>query len=288
MKSIFRFTLVCCATLSLMSDSVYSQFRLDIRSIADQVNESVIDSDPGSEDQVKQQLLGIRRPVVIRNFDQLIFNQHSTSEKAKSHLLRELRTWIDKADARLELTANERAKLWLAGASDIASYFQDAQELSRVFAKGNAGDELNGAVIRLKHVQKRMRDGVCSKGSMLSKVSKRVFDHERNAKAASHNIARRKFAHKSSAKLVIAEIDKTMPLTAKQRETLLGVMLKHEPEKMVDHRTFYAHALTRLRGQAVVDLLELKDTQRWRAALMNAKSPSQMGSGNIFQLELKR
>jgi len=273
----------CAVVLCLGNSPVYGQSRLDIKEIAASVYE------PETVTNVEG-IVGNRRPAVVRNLDRMIFNQHQTPEGTKKHFQNELRLWINVADAKLELTADERAKLWLAGCGDIDTFLNDADEINQMLARGNEAQVVKELGTKLGVLQRKMKKGVCSEGSMLAKVSKRTFDKERTGKVAKHDAERRKFSHAASAKLVIAEIEKTMPLTIEQREQLIGILLKHVPEKLVDHRTYYSHALARLRDKAIEAMFEPAQIQRLRVALRNAKQSGQMAPdhfpNHLIQLEI--
>lgn len=280
--SCFLLTCVCFSSVT-----AWAQFRLDIERVAlGEYDEETIDT--GSVQEIFAQ--GRVRANVVLNLNNMIFNQHRTPENAKKHFHDELRKWLDVADAGLELTADERAKLWLAGSSDIERFFSDADEINSALALGINGQGGNKWRQQLMELQTRVKKGICSEGSMLAKVADRTFAKERRTKAAKLSAVRRRYAHEATAKLVIAEIEKTMPLTIEQRKRMLDILLKHEPQQKVDHRTYYAHALARLRDKAVEALIEPNQKRRWRAALSNAKNRKRNPEAAIqmnFGIELK-
>ncbi len=257
----------CCLLTCVCFPSVtaWAQFRLDIERVALGEYGEETGRDLENAGFAQRHIRGN----VVLNLNNMIFNQHRTPENAKKHLHGELRKWLDVADAGMELTADERAKLWLAGSSDIERFFSDADEINGAIINGQGGNEWRQQLMEL---QARVKKGVCSEGSMLAKVADRTFAKERRTKAAKLSADRRKYAHEATVKLVIAEIEKTMPLTIEQRKRMLDILLKHEPQQKVDHRTYYAHALARLRDKAVEALIEPDQKRRWRAALSNAKN----------------
>ena len=279
MNASLRTSVLRAIVFLLACASAKAQVRLDIERVALEANEEETIMVEVSDQ--ANQIQGLRGAGLRINLDRMIFNQHGTQEGARKYFYEELRKWLDVTDAKLELTAEERAKLWLAGSSDIETFLTDADEISHRLANGLENEQL----MQLRTLQVKMKTGVCSKDSMLNKVAKRMIAGERSAKAAKHAADRRKFAHASTVKLVIAEVEKTMPLTVKQRNRLVELLLKHVPGKLVDHRTFYNHALARLRDKAIEGMFERSEVRRFRVAISNAKNRGYVQKPAIIDID---
>lgn len=256
---------IAASIVVLMATPTHAQFRLNIEQTALYAYAEEVDSERELTHEAGD------APALIRNLDQMIFNQHRTAGNARKHFQNELRKWLDLTDAGLELTADERAKLWLAGSSDINSFFGEADEINDILARGNQAEVMNVLWEKLQNVQQKMRKGVCSEGSMLAKVTKHMFDKDRRARSSTRSLERRKFAHAATVKLVVSEIEKTMPLTTQQRDGIIEILVKQDPEKLVDHRTYYENALVLMNYKKIRDLLGPAQQRRLRDAIENAK-----------------
>lgn len=202
---------------TILASSTLGQFRLDVKELATPATE-----DAASDTNTNKNLLPERgRIVFVRHIQNKLFARYGSAAAAKNKLHQDLEAWIDRLDRTRHLSLAQRSKLVLAGRHDIESFFREAADL-----QNSQMDDLRELSRQIQNLEARIKEGICSEGSVLSKVARRVIAESKNQDQNIVAPDRTEFSHRAALKIAIAEIEQLVPLTSDQRTDLLEYLME--------------------------------------------------------------
>ena len=227
---------VTCAAIFVMLGSgphAHGQFRLDVDQLAaanNAVDELVV---PEAAPQARNQF------AVQQNIDAWVFNQHGNASQAKKFLERQLNAKLANYADLFDLSPAQQNKLEIAGQGDIASYFAEVQTIRSEFDDQVDQAEFNRVWQRIQPLQMRMQRGLFSQDSLIAKITKRTLNEKQRARCQAIEQERIEFAYQAAIKLTIAEVEKSTPLLASQRQQIVDLLEQAERPKATGQYLHY-------------------------------------------------
>lgn len=198
------------------------------------------------------------------NFDQWIFGAQTSDHGLKRiELLLTLK--VDSIDHVCGLTEDQMAKFQLAGQGDIKRFYDDVDAARAKFMKVRRNQNaFNNIWQEIQPLQARVNTGLFGQASFFQKVLKRSLNDEQFAKYEEAERQRWQFRHSARLALVVAMLERTMPLRAKQRERFISVLEEEtEPVKVMGQYDYYV-ALYQLAKVPNQRLMPIFDKAQWK------------------------
>ena len=198
------------------------------------------------------------------NFDQWIFGgQYADQGRKKVESVLTLK--IDAIDHVCGLREDQKSKLHLAGQGDIKRFYDDVQVARDKFMKVRRNrNAINNIFQEIQPLQARVNAGLFGEASFFQKVLNRTLDDEQSAKFEESEMQRWQFRHDAGLSLVIAMMERTVPLRAGQRERFIAVLKEEtKPVKVTGQYGYYV-ALYQMAQVPEQKLQPIFDDAQWK------------------------
>lgn len=175
------------------------------------------------------------------SFDQWIFGDQ-TPDHGLKRIESLLTTNVDSLKRVCGLTADQAAKLELAGRGDIKRFYDEVDVLHTKFNKVRRNRNAVTAFYQeILPVKAKLDAGLFDQTSLFGKVLSRSLSDEQSARYEEAERERREFRYHAKLRLLVAMMERTVPLRADQRERFVR-MLKEEtqPPKVFGKYDYYA------------------------------------------------
>lgn len=195
-----------------------------------------------------------RIQVTDQMLEQWVFGHQVSQQNPMTQMLNSLELQIDLVAECGPLTESQRVKLELAGLGDIHRFVNSFEAFRSTAPVGQITiEEYNELHQRLQPLQLRYKAGLHRPGSLFQKTIRSTLDDEQFATFSEYVAARRKRHYEAIVKATIASIEQQLPLTKRQREKLIQVILeKTEPPEYYGH-SYYQYHLVLFQASQVGD-----------------------------------
>jgi len=164
--------------------------------------------------------------ITIEQFDSWIFSQMRDEASARVSLKSRIELEIERRDRVASLSDQQKAKIRLAGTGDIKRFFDQVRRARQDFiALGLVErNNINEAYQLASPLSQRLSTGIFDKESLLKKVSMTVQDAEQAEAIDEYERQRLERKKGIAIKSQVAQLGRSVPLTAVQRERLIRLI----------------------------------------------------------------
>ncbi|MCA9064774.1 MAG: hypothetical protein KDA96_17000, partial [Planctomycetaceae bacterium] len=143
-------------------------------------------------------------------------------------------------DATADLDESQLQKLQLAGKYDIQRFFNDVDTARRQTPMGNIPQvELNRIYQSIQPLSRRYQRGLNGPGSLFEKTVRTTLRDDQLAIYEAQELERNRRRHEALVRSGIAMIELSMPLTEKQREEVVSVIMESSAPNLVSGGGYY-------------------------------------------------
>ncbi|MEZ5941989.1 MAG: hypothetical protein R3C18_11395 [Planctomycetaceae bacterium] len=143
-------------------------------------------------------------------------------------------------DATAHLDELQREKLRLAGQYDIQRFFNDVDAARRQTSMGQISqEELNRIYQSVQPLSQRFQMGLNGRGSLFEKTIRTTLTEEQLAIYEAQELERDRRRYESLVRGSIAMLELSMPLTQKQREKVISLMMEESPPTLTFGNSYY-------------------------------------------------
>lgn len=204
--------------------------------------------------------------VAAENFDAWIYGQVGGAQKFRERLATQLKLQLDDISRYCNLTEAQRKKLQLAGAGDIKR-FDDRVAVVRDHFEAVRFDQnkFNNIWQEIQPLQMTVLTGLFDTESIFQKTVPQTLEGEQRDKYQEAVRQRSQDRYRALVELSLANIEAGVPMTAKQRETILEMLLtKTRPPRNYNQYAHYV-VMHRLAKLPETELRPLFDEKQWKA-----------------------
>ena len=200
-----------------------AQFKLDIEGVADSAfpKLEVIAPPPQQDNQRGNAVFAANQ-----NINAWLFQRHGNEKRAREFLDQQLTLAIFSIDRDVKLNEEQREKLKLAGAGDIALFFAEVEKIRDEFDDQamNDGNQINNVWRRIQPLQQRMRASLFGANSVFARVSDGMLEKGQREKLREVEQQRLRFHFETYLKNTISQAQRTRPLRADQRREIMELL----------------------------------------------------------------
>jgi hypothetical protein len=183
-------------------------------------------------------------PLLAQNnfkMDDNQFNQWLYNRTGKLDSDSEATINVDAVDRACKLSKDQKDKLCLAASGDFARFTQDVDQLrAELVGKSYDQNEINSIYQRIQPFSQRFQAGLLGEKSLFAKVLRTTLTPEQVEAYDAADLERRQARHSAKCKLFVAILEQSCPLTAKQRDSLVELLLKDtKPAKRKSEYDWY-------------------------------------------------
>ncbi len=201
--------------------------------------------------------VAVKQPDILSMY---LFNGNDES-KFKRNLEQGIDLQVTRVAEIVGLDTEQLGKLRLAAHGDKCRFYR---ELERVREKTKELNPQNNADIQkawqeIAPLQQRIVRGLIDENSLLEKVLGNLLNAEQSQKYQEFQRERRLRCYKSILMISIADWEKSLPLTAKQRDELIKLLLSQDFPRQADAQTvpYVGSAMiARLKDEQIAEILD--------------------------------
>ena len=176
-----------------------------------------------------------------QSFIQNVFGKHRTYTAAREHSEKTLQVQIEYIENAVTLSDKQRGKLELAGQADIHRFFTDYETVKRGMTFGGIPrDEWQEVWQRTQPLSTRFAAGLHGPRSLLVKSIASTLGPEQRESFDAMKRERDVAIYIDNIRMTLALIDRKVPLTRQQRETITEMLVR-----TTDPPQFYGQASMR-------------------------------------------
>ncbi len=182
-----------------------------------------------------------------------VFQSQRSKEKAREHCVQVLAARIRGISQACSLTEDQRAQLRLAGEGDISRFFQRFNAMLRTCKLGQISQqEWQENWQAIQPYRTEFNQGLHNEGSLFAKsLAYTLGDQLENWEKASAERQRR--AYQADVKIVLAQLDCSLPLTEQQRSQLCDLLMSQDVSRSYTISTQYRAYLVLYRMSQIPD-----------------------------------
>jgi hypothetical protein len=172
-----------------------------------------------------------------QTFNQWLFNASQGAFDSES----ELTLTVEAVDRTCGLSAPQKEKLRLAGRGDYARFAQQVDELrARFVGKTYGQNEIGEIYQKIQPLGAAYQAGLLGESSLFSKVLAQSLTPEQAKEFEQLEAQRRQTRYKAKVRLYVASIERSCPLTDKQRIALAELLIAEtKPPKRFGQYDWY-------------------------------------------------
>ena len=176
----------------------------------------------------------------VSNFDRWIFGSQN-SEQGTQRVESELSLHVEAVHQTCGLTESQMAKLKLAGQGDMKRFLSEVETVREKFMKVRRNrNAFNKIWEDIRPLQAKFNAGLFGESSFFSKVLRRTLTDEQSSKYGEAMWERTQARYLAKLKLVVAIMERNMPLRAEQRERFIDVLREEtKPPKAFGQYDYY-------------------------------------------------
>jgi hypothetical protein len=200
----------------------------------------------------------------VSNFDRWIFgaqNAQQGTQRVKS----ELSLNVEAVHRTCGLTEAQMAKLELAGQGDVKRFLSEVQTLRERFMKVRRNRNAFGKIWEdIRPLQAKFNAGLFGESSFFNKVLRRTLNDEQSSKYEEAMWQRKQARYLAKLKLVVAIMERNMPLRAEQREQFIDVLRQETKPPMAFGQYDYYVVLFQVAKVPEEKLKPIFDEPQWK------------------------
>jgi len=152
-----------------------------------------------------------------------MFGRMAPSELIES----QLSVQINRLEELCRLTPDQKEKLLLAGLGDAARFEDRVARLrKKMVNKSYDQNEVNEVFQEIQPLQREYQAGLLGEGSLFNKVLDRTLDESQKLQYEAMQAERRAARYAARVRLYVATLERSAPMTARQRQALLDWLLE--------------------------------------------------------------
>jgi hypothetical protein len=190
-------------------------------------------------------------------FNQWLYNNNNGKALDEDS---ELSLTVEALDRTCRLTEAQKEKLRLAGRGDYARFKQEIEQLrSELVGKSYDQNEMGNIYQRIQPLNVRYNAGLLGETSLFSKLVHSTLTSEQRDEYEAAELARRQSIHDAKARLFVANFERSCPLTAKQRDAFVKLVLAEtRPAKRSSEYDWYVVVcqVGKIPDQKVTEILD--------------------------------
>src|SRR3954452_12381859 len=133
---------------------------------------------------------------------------------------------VEAVDRACHLTPEQKEKLKLAASGDFARFKHEVDQLrAQMVGKSYEQNEINELYQKIQPLNARYQAGLLGNTSLFAKVLHNLLDAEQREKYESAELERLRARHDAKVRLFVAMFEQNCPLTSKQRDFLVELLL---------------------------------------------------------------
>ncbi len=174
-------------------------------------------------------------------FDQWVFNGIGNCDQAMKQLETQINMRIEAINRVCKLSEAQKQKLHLAADSDIKRFRDKYDELKQKLqnTRHNQND-INKIFTQIQPLQLEWNAGILGDSSVYNKVLHRTLDPDQSNHSEKEEAERDAYRYQAKVKLAVMTVETSMPLTDKQREAFIKLLLEEtHPPKTFGQYDFY-------------------------------------------------
>jgi predicted DNA-binding protein (MmcQ/YjbR family) len=134
--------------------------------------------------------------------------------------------YVEAADRACHLSQEQKDKLNLAGSGDFARFKHDLDQLrTEMVGKSYNQNEINNLYQKIQPFNARYQAGLLGETSLFAKVLHNTLNPEQREEYEAAELERRQARHNAKVRLLVAMFEQNCPLTSKQRDSLVELLL---------------------------------------------------------------
>jgi hypothetical protein len=230
-------TLLCAAAMGMWGRSVHAQVE-GVFVIADEAaeekEEEKKEEEVGVEEAAQQQAINLGFIVPEENFDQWIFNQNGVVDKGGANTKKRLyalaESRIEEITRKCSLSEAQQKKLELAARGDVVGLFDRVETVRFKFRQiRNDQNKFNQIWQDIQPLQVAMTSEQFGQGSFFHKCMAKVLTAEQMQQYEEGEKERRRYHYRAAISAVVAQMEVSVPMLAKQRDDLIDLTLEETP-----------------------------------------------------------
>ncbi|QDS99624.1 hypothetical protein [Adhaeretor mobilis] len=159
-------------------------------------------------------------------FEQWVFQHQGSADAALKKLERQLTLTVEEMSRACELNKSQEMKLRLAGQYDIRQFFNEYAKVRNKFMEvRHDQNEFNKIWNDIQPLQQKLGAGLFNADSIYKKVADGTLNKQQGLERRKAERERRQFRYQALIELHILQLEKAIPLHAKQRERLVQLIL---------------------------------------------------------------
>ena len=184
---------------------------------------------------------------------------------------------MESVDRHCDLSNAQKSKLELAGRGDIKRFFDEVEVVRKEFMKVRRDrQKFNQIHQKISPLQMKFNSGIFDDSSLLHKVLKRTLDTQQQAKYEQSELERRRFRYQARVAMVVAMLEKGVPLLDEQRQKLIKLIGEEtEPPRKFGQYDYYV-VLYQASTLPEDKLKPIFDDAQWRALQVQLRQAKSM------------
>jgi len=149
---------------------------------------------------------------------------------------------IHRLEEACRLTPEQKEKIRLAGLGDAARFEDRVSQLrKKMVDKSYDQNEVNEIFQEIQPLQQEYQAGLLGEGSLFRKVLDRTLDDGQKVEYEAMQAERRAARYAARVRLYVATLERSAPMTAKQRQALLDLLLEttRPPQRFGENDMYY-------------------------------------------------
>lgn len=156
-------------------------------------------------------------------FNQWVFRNTGQGTEEET----EIALMVEAIDRTCHLSDEQKEKLRLAGHGDYARFKQEVDDMrAELVGKYYDQADIQAMYMKVQPLTARYQAGLLGDDSLFSKVLHRALTPEQRVNSDAAQGERRKARHVAKVHLFVALMEQNCPLTSKQRDALVDLLLK--------------------------------------------------------------
>jgi hypothetical protein len=209
------------------------------------------------------------------NFDQWVFQQHSSAAGARKSMIDQLTVIAEDVQRTCELTTTQKNKLSLAGRGDINRFFDRYDEVKKQFhLKRHDQQKMNEIWQDISPLQMTTNSGLFQSDSFVCKSLRNILTQEQYERYHQAERERREFRHVAVIGLTVHTLEQSVPLRDDQRQQLTELLVTETTPSRVSGQYDYYYVMWQLSLIPEDRVKRLFDDVQWKVlaqALNQAK-----------------
>ena len=133
---------------------------------------------------------------------------------------------VEAVDRACHLSQEQKDKLNLAGSGDFARFKYEVDQLrTEMVGKSYDQNEINKLYQKIQPLNTRYQAGLLGETSLFAKVLHNLLNPEQREEYEAAELERRQARHNAKVRLFVAMFEQNCPLTSKQRDSLVDLLL---------------------------------------------------------------